>query len=107
MAVTVKELQDDHLVSIKISGFFYKRVKSMLFRQLNKLDPEIVKEFLNPQASEKSPEFYNSNPEAFDIQTLFILLSEIENASLEQKQFNEKEILEPGDEGYVEPTSEG
>jgi hypothetical protein len=32
------------------------------------------------------------------------MISEIEKISVEQNLFDEKEVLEPGDEGYVEPT---
>jgi hypothetical protein len=104
MALTVKELQDDHIVSIKISGFFYKRVKTMFVRFLSKQNEEFTKAFIE---SESDPEkFFSSSEEAFDVQTMLILLKEIEKAAVEQKQFDEKEILEPGDEGYVEPTSE-
>ena len=107
MAVIVKELQDEHIVSIKVSGFFYKRVKSMLFRQLNTVSEDLVKQLLDPTTVEKNPHFYTQHPEAFDIQTLFILIKELEAASIEQKQYADKEVLEPGDDGYVEPTSEG
>jgi hypothetical protein len=34
------------------------------------------------------------------------MIAEIEKISIEQKLFDEKEILEPGDEGYVEPTQD-
>jgi len=36
--------------------------------------------------------------------TLILLLSEAEKQATENKLFNEKEILERGDENYVEPT---
>jgi hypothetical protein len=72
MALMVKELQDEHIVSIKVSGFFYKRVKSMLFRQLNTVSEDLVKQLLDNTTVEKNPQFYTQHPEAFDIQTLFI-----------------------------------
>ena len=36
--------------------------------------------------------------------TVTLLLAEIEKQAQDNKLYNEKEILEPGDEGYVEPT---
>jgi hypothetical protein len=36
--------------------------------------------------------------------TVTLMISEIERISTEQKLYDEKEVLEPGDEGYVEPT---
>jgi hypothetical protein len=36
--------------------------------------------------------------------TVTLMISEIERLSVEQNLFDEKEILEPADEGYVEPT---
>jgi len=105
MAITVKELEDNHLVSIKLSGFFYKRLKGMFVRFISKQDEAFTKAFIE---SESDPEkFFRSSEDAFDVETILILLKEIEKAAVDQKQFNEKEILEPGDEGYVEPTSEG
>jgi hypothetical protein len=32
------------------------------------------------------------------------MIAEIEKIAKEQNLFDEKEVLEPGDEGYVEPT---
>ena len=37
--------------------------------------------------------------------TMVLILAEIERKAVESNAFNEKEILEPGDEGYVEPTA--
>jgi hypothetical protein len=36
--------------------------------------------------------------------TTTLMISEIERLSVEQKLYDEKEVLEPTDEGYVEPT---
>ena len=36
--------------------------------------------------------------------TIILLLAEIEKRATDENLYNEKEILEPGDEGYVEPT---
>jgi hypothetical protein len=36
--------------------------------------------------------------------TVTLMIAEIERLSVEQNLFDEKEILEPTDEGYVEPT---
>lgn len=36
--------------------------------------------------------------------TIVLILAEIERQATEHKQYIEKEILEPGDKGYVEPT---
>lgn len=105
MAVIVKELQDEHIVSINVSGFFYKRVKGLLMRTMSKKDQSFIQEFI--KAESNPAEFFKSSEEAFDLETILILIKEIENAAIEQKQYADKEVLEPGDEGYVEPTSEG
>ena len=36
--------------------------------------------------------------------TLTLLIADIENSAKKAELYEEKEILEPGDEGYVEPT---
>ena len=38
--------------------------------------------------------------------TISLAVAEIERVAKEQNLYDEKEILEPGDEGYVEPTQE-
>jgi hypothetical protein len=35
--------------------------------------------------------------------TITLMVAEIEKMATETNQYEEKEILEPGDEGYVEP----
>ena len=46
MAVMVKELQDEHIVSIKVSGFFYKRLKGFLMRVMSKHDQSFIQDFI-------------------------------------------------------------
>ena len=38
--------------------------------------------------------------------TVTLMLAEIERVAKDNNLYNEKELLEPGDEGYVEPTQE-
>jgi hypothetical protein len=38
--------------------------------------------------------------------TIVLLLAEIEKTATDKNLYKEKEILEPGDEGYVEPTQD-
>jgi hypothetical protein len=105
MALMVKELQDEHIVSIKVSGFFYKRLKGFLMRVMSKHDQSFIQDFIKHENDLEN--FFKSSEEAFDLETLLIIIKEIEKASIDQKQYADKEVLEPGDEGYVEPTSEG
>jgi len=101
MAIKVKEMKSDAIVSIKINKGFYQMTKAVsfyLFNQIQVPDKEaylkntITKDYVELDDLQKS--FY----------TVALLLAEIEKQTLELNLFEEKEILQPGDEGYVEPT---
>jgi hypothetical protein len=86
MAIKVKELKDDAQISVPVNKAYYFMLKNNLFYLYNQI------QLAGPEASEKS--FY----------TVTLMIAEIERLSVEQNLFDEKEVLEPGDEGYVEPT---
>lgn len=102
MAIKVKEIKDDAVVSIKVNKSFYmmtKAVSFQLYQQINtkKNAEEYLKEIMTKPYAELDDlqrSFY----------TIALLLAEIENQIKAENLYTEKEILEPGDEGYVEPT---
>lgn len=101
MAIKVKEIKDDAVVSIKVNKSFYMMTKALSF-------------YLYQQFGEKNNEEYikealtKSYIDLDDVQksfyTVALLLSEIETQIKSENLYNEKEILQPGDEGYVLPT---
>ncbi len=100
--IKVQELKDDAIVDIKVNKAYYLMVKAVSFKLVKEMfdtnpDPEYLKETMTKKYEEMD-----------DLQRSFhttaLLLSEIETQSRAQNKVEEKEILEPGDEGYVEPT---
>jgi hypothetical protein len=104
MAVKVKELKDDALLSVQVNKAYYFMLKNTLFYLFNQIQAQ------GAEASEKSIETIKAADYSKMSQveqcfyTVTLMISEIEKISVEQNLFDEKEVLEPGDEGYVEPT---
>jgi hypothetical protein len=102
MAVKVKELKNDALVEIKVSKNMYYLLKGSLFYLFKeKPDFKEQEESLKKIMSGKYEEM-NEYEQAFFGITLF--LTEIERLATEQNLYQEREVLEPNDEGYVPPT---
>jgi hypothetical protein len=102
MGLNVKELKNDALIDIKVNKNFYLMVKSLsyyLFQSVK--DDKEREESLKKIMSGKYEEM-NDFERSFYTTTL--ILAEIERVAKEQNLYEEKEILEPGDEGYVEPS---
>jgi formate dehydrogenase maturation protein FdhE len=104
MAIKVKELNDDAILSIDVNKSFYLMVKNSLhylFTQIQAENPDSIEKALE---TIKAGDYSKMSPveQAFFTNTLMV--SEIERVSLDKNLFTEKEILEPTDEGYVEPT---
>jgi len=101
--IKVKEMKEDALLDIKVNKAFYLMVKNVslyLFQQLPK--EEIEKENALKKIMEDKYEDLNEIESSF--YTITLLLAEIEAQAQNNKYYEEKEILEPSDEGYVPPT---
>lgn len=101
MAIKVKEMKDDALMDVKVNKTYYLMVKALsfyLFNQIKVDDKEAyLKEIMHgeyPNLDDLQKSFY----------TTTLLLAEMEKYATEHKLYDEKEILQPGDEGYVAPT---
>jgi hypothetical protein len=106
MAVKVNELKDNAVVDIKVNKNYYLMVKASLFHLFTQLTSdnsqreEILKTIMEKKYDEMSDlqrTFY----------TLTLLITEIERSAKEQNLTEEKEVLLPGDPGYVEPATQG
>jgi menaquinone-dependent protoporphyrinogen IX oxidase len=101
--IKVKELKDDALLDIKVNKSYYMMAKAASFtilKGMNIPEKENGDEYFKKIMNEKY-ENLDENQRAF--YTVVLLLAEIEKQATENNLFIEKEVLQPGDEGYKEP----
>ena len=98
----VKELKDDAIIKIPVSKGYYIMVKNLAYTLLNKMIKESKSEDYLKEIGTKKYAELDDDQKA--VQTVTLLVAEIEAQALVQKQYKETEVLEPGDEGYVAPT---
>ena len=104
--IKVKELKDDALLDIKVNKSYYMMAKAASFtilKGMNIPEKENGDEYFKKIMNEKY-ENLDENQRAF--YTVVLLLAEIEKQATENNLFIEKEVLQPGDEGYEEPKLE-
>jgi hypothetical protein len=100
----MKEMKDDAIINIQVNKTYYLMVKAASFVVLQGMD-------INTKGEQYFKEILTKKYQELDDQqktfyTLVLLLSEIEQRATAEKFYDEKEILEPGDEGYVAPTQD-
>lgn len=101
MAVKVKEMKDDAIVNVPVNKSYYFMMKSLsyyLFTHMGKVE--------NPDAYLK--ETLSKNYQDLDelqksFFTVALFLAQVEQQVRNEELFVEKEVLEPGDEGYTQP----
>jgi hypothetical protein len=101
MAIKVKEMKDDALVEVKVNKSYYQMVKAMSFYLFNQIQADDKSAYLKEMLTK---EYTDMDDLQRSFYTLTLLLAEIEQQVKEQNLFEEKEVLQPGDEGYVAPT---
>ena len=102
--IKVQEIKDDAIISIQVNRVFYAMVKNLAFNLVNKLINE--KKSSDAYIAEVgTKEYADLDDDQKSLRTVTILLAEIEAQTKIQNQFIEKEILEPGDEGYIAPAT--
>ena len=101
MAIKVKEIKDGAILNITVNKNFYMMCKSLslyLFQQIGeKQNEDYLKDIMSKSYTDLDDlqkSFY----------TIALLLAEIEAQAKDSDQYEEKEILQPNDEGYIEPT---
>ncbi len=106
MAVKVKELKDDAKLKIEVNKAYYITLKNTLMfilDQQTKTSSE--EEILKSVEQVKETKYEDMNDFQRSFYTVTLAIAEIENQAINDPSLHEeKEILEPGDEGYVEPT---
>lgn len=101
MAIKVKELKDDALVTIQVNKTYYLMAKAASFYILQQLNVQEKGDAYFKEIITKNYEDLNDAERTF--YTLILLLAEIEQQAQQANLYNEKEILEPGDSDYIEP----
>lgn len=100
MAIKVKEMKDDAIVNVRVNKGYYQMVKSLSFYLFTQFTGDNKEAYLK-EAIQKDYKDLDDLQKSF--YTVALLLGEIEKETLAAGLFEEKEILQPGDEGYVEP----
>jgi hypothetical protein len=103
--IKVKKLKDDAVVKIEISKNFYDLVRASLYYVFSlEKDEERKAEILKKSITQEIHTPLNEYELTF--KTLIHIVAEIERVAAQEGLFTEETILEPGDEGFVEPTQD-
>ena len=103
--IKVKELNDDAVLDIKVNKSFYLMSKAASITILQKMNVQDKgQDYINSLTSKKYEDMDDMERAFY---TIILIIAEIERQATENKLYVEKEILQPGDEGYVEPTTQG
>ena len=99
----VKDLKEDAMMDIKVNRSFYLMAKAASYTILQSMGIQEMKngdEYFKKVMNEKYEDLDDTQRAFY---TIILLLAEIEKQATENNLYVEKEILEPEDEGYVEP----
>jgi hypothetical protein len=100
--IKAKELKDDALLEIKVNKSYYLMAKAASYTILQTMDiPNKGDEYFKQIMSQKYEELDDMQRAFY---TIVLLLAEIESQATKNEMYTEREILEPGDEGYVPPS---
>ena len=102
MAIKVKELNDDAVIDVQVNKNYYLMMKSTLFYLFQQI--ENIEEREKSLEKVMSGKFEDMNDWERSFHTISLFLAEVEKQASMHKLYIEKELLEPGDEGYKEPT---
>lgn len=100
MAIKVKELKDDAIIEVKVNKNYYLMVKSVLLHLAGNITAEDKDAYIKEAISK---EYKDLDDLQRSFYTISLLLAEVEKVAKDKELFVEKEVLEPGDEGYVAP----
>jgi len=104
--IKVKELKDDAMLDVKVNKSYYMMAKAAsytILKGMNIPDKENGDEYFKKIMNDK---YENLDDDQRAFYTIVLLLAEIEKQATENNLFIEKEVLQPGDEGYEEPKLE-
>jgi hypothetical protein len=102
MPVNVKSMKSDATFDIKVNTNFYLMIKeTTLYVFQTEKDSKIIAESLK---NIKEKQYNELSPYEKAVYTLSILISEMERIATITELTDDNPILQPGDEGYIEPT---
>ena len=104
MPVKVKELRDGSVIKIQLNKNFYLMMKELAFYLFTSQSDSVKLEEALKNMTTKQYAELDMFERAFFTTTL--LITEIEAVAKKEILFTEKELLQPGDEGYVAPTQD-
>ena len=104
MAVNVKELKDDSIITVQVNKTYYLMTKASL-AYLFKINMDKKEEAENLEEI-KSKEYGDMSDFQRIFYTLSLLLAEIERCGKQQEKTIDTEVLVPGDEGYISPIAD-
>jgi hypothetical protein len=102
MAIKVKEIKDDAVVSIKVNKSFYLMTKALSYYLYLNIGKESQPDEYIKHIMTKAYTDMDDLQKSF--YTVTLLLAEMESQFKAENLYVEKDVLQPGDEGYVEPT---
>lgn len=100
MAIKVKELSEDAVIDIKVNKPYYFMAKALSYYLFTQITVEDKDAYLKQIMTGKYEDMDDLQRSFF---TVTLLLAEIERNATDKKLYVEKEVLQPGDEGYVAP----
>ena len=101
MAIKVKEIKDDAIINIKVNKAYYLMVKTTSLYLFKQMPEENREQYLKDSLTK---EYKDLDEVQRSFRTVALMLTEIEQSATDQKLFEEKEVLEPGDPEYKAPT---
>lgn len=102
--IKVKELKDDAILEIKVNKSYYLMAKAASFTIIQQMNViEKGEEYFKSIMTSKYEDLDNLQKAFF---TIVLLLAEIEKTATDKNLYEEKEILEPTDEGYKQPNQD-
>jgi len=102
MPVNVKSMKSDATFDIKVNTNFYLMIKeTTLYVFQTEKDSKIITESLT---NIKEKQYNELSPYEKAVYTLSILISEMERVATITELTDDNLILQPSDEGYIEPT---
>jgi hypothetical protein len=99
MAIKVKEIKPDVLISINVNKNFYMMTKALSYYLYQHILTDKSEEYMKSIMTKKYEDLDDAQRSFY---TVALLLAEIEHQAKVGNHIEEKEVLQPGDEGYVE-----
>jgi hypothetical protein len=100
MAIKVKEIKSDATISINVNKNYYMMAKALSFYLFQQIGEKQNDDYFNEIMTKSYADLDDLQRSFY---TVALLLAEIETQAKATNQYEETDVLQPGDEGYVEP----